>query len=159
MNPVSNGRIPLKERLFAGQEAAGGPMSGSEQLMLGSAIIPAVMLPQAAARIGMGAAQIARFLRGGKKGEDALRQVIRQRTQAQMMRDPATGRMVSAKDIGPFDPRVRLSGKPKVRVPARSRNSTQEQLYQQMQNPGGPTGGLARGGSVRENIMNTYGRM
>ena len=35
MNPVSDGRIPLKERLFAGQEAAGGPMSGTEQLMYG----------------------------------------------------------------------------------------------------------------------------
>jgi hypothetical protein len=143
MNPVSDGRIPLKERLFAGQEAAGGPMSGSEQLMYSSVLIPAALLPQAAVRVGMGAAQIARFLRGGKKGEDALRQVIRQRTQAQMMRDPSTGRMISSKDVGPFQ----------------TRNPLQEKLYQQMQNPGGPTGGLARGGSIRDKILRNYAMM
>jgi hypothetical protein len=49
--------------------------------------------------------------------------------------------------------------KPSFRVPARSRNSTQEKLYDQMQNPGGPTGGLARGGAIRDNIMNTYAMM
>ena len=140
MNPVGGGDIPLKERLFAGQEAAGGPMSGGEQLMLGSALISPAMLPAAAARIGMGATQIARFLRGGKKGEEALRQVIRQRTQAQMMRDPATGRMIGKNSVGPFDPRVRLSGKPRVRVPAETR-------------------AMNSGGGVRDNIINTYGRM
>ena len=51
---------------------------------------------------------------------------------------------------------VSQGGKPPARI---NRNPLQEKLYQQMQNPGGPTGGLARGGSVRENIMNTYGRM
>ena len=136
---VSNGDIPLKERLFAGQEAAGGPMSGTEQLMLGSVFISPAALPAAAARIGMGAAQIARFLRGGKKGEEALRQVIRQRTVAQM-RDPATGRFLGRKDIGPFDPRVRLSGKPRVRVPAQ-------------------TQAMNEGGSIRDGIMRNYAMM
>lgn len=143
MNPVSDGRIPLKERLFAGQEAAGGPMSGSEQLMLGSAVIPAVLLPQAAARIGMGAAQIARFLRGGKKGEDALRQVIRQRTQAQMMRDPSTGRMISSKDVGPF---------PMTRT---------EQIAQQAQQfrQGLSQPAFKQGGNIRDGIMRNYAMM
>ena len=79
MNPVSDGQIPLKERLFAGQETAGGPMSGSGQLALASALISPAMLPAAAARVGIGAAQVARFLRGGKKGEQALREVIKKR--------------------------------------------------------------------------------
>jgi len=137
---VSNGRIPLKERLFAGQEAAGGSMSGTEPLMLGSVFISPAMLPAAAAKIGMGAAQIARFLNAGKKGEDALRQVIRQRSAARMMRDPKTGRMLGAKDIGPFDPRVRLSGKPRVRVPAQ-------------------TQAMNEGGSIRDGIMRNYAMM
>jgi hypothetical protein len=136
---VSNGDIPLKERLFAGQEAAGGPMSGTEQLMLGSVFISPAALPAAAARVGIGAAQVARFLRGGKKGEEALRQVIRQRTVAQM-RDPATGRFLGRKDIGPFDPRVRLSGKPRVRVPAQ-------------------TQAMNEGGSIRDGIMRNYAMM
>lgn len=51
---------------------------------------------------------------------------------------------------------VSQGGKPPARI---NRNPLQEKLYQQMQNPAGPTGGLARGGAVRDNIMNTYGRM
>jgi len=143
MNPVGGGDIPLKERLFAGQEAAGGPMSGSEQLMLGSAVIPVALLPQAAARIGMGAAQIARFLRGGKKGEEALRQVIRQRTQAKMMRDPSTGRMINSKDVGPF---------PMTRT---------EQIAQQAQQfrQGLSQPAFKQGGNIRDKIMKTYGGM
>jgi len=143
MNPVSDGRIPLKARLFAGQEAAGGPMSGSEQLMYSSVLIPAALLPQAAVRVGMGAAQIARFLRGGKKGEDALRQVIRQRTQAQMMRDPSTGRMISSKDVGPF---------PMTRT---------EQIAQQAQQfrQGLSQPAFKQGGNIRDKIMKTYGGM
>jgi len=134
MNPVSGGEPPLKKRLFAGQEAAGGPMSGGEQLMLGSAFIPVVMLPQAAARVGIGAAQVARFLRGGKKGEQALREVIKKR---EFARD-ARGRFVSQNQ---------------------KRNPLQQKMYEQMQNPAGPTGGLARGGSVRDKILKTYGGM
>ena len=149
MNPVSDGRIPLKERLFAGQEAAGGPMSGSEQLMLGSALISPAMLPAAAARIGMGAAQIARFLRGGKKGEEALRQVIRQRTQAQMMRDSATGRMIGKNSVGPF--------KPPVSTPKTSTEAILDAAGKFRQNL--PQSTFNRGGAVRNNIMNTYGRM
>jgi len=40
-----------------------------------------------------------------------------------------------------------------------TRNPLQEKLYQQMQNPAGPTGGLARGGSIRDKILKTYGGM
>ena len=149
MNPVSDGRIPLKERLFAGQDAAGGPMSGSGQLALASAFIPAAMLPAAAARIGMGAAQIARFLRGGKGGEEALRQVIRQRTGAQMLRDRATGRMIGKNSVGPF--------KPSVSTPKTSTEATLDAARKFRQNL--PQSAFNRGGAVRNNIMNTYGRM
>jgi hypothetical protein len=149
MNPVSNGRIPLKERLFAGQEAAGGPMSGTEQLMYGASVIPFTMLPAAAARIGMGAAQIARYLRAGKKGEDALRQVIRQRTEAKMMRDPATGRLLGRKDIGPF--------KPPVSTPKTSTEATLDAARTFRQNL--PQSAFNRGGAVRDNIMRNYAMM
>lgn len=145
MNPVSDGRIPLKERLFAGQDAAGGPMSGTEQLMLGSAFIPVVMLPQAAARVGIGAAQVARFLRGGKKGEQALREVIKKR---EVARD-ARGRFVSPKNVGP--------SQPPVSTPKTSTEATLDAARIFRQNL--PQSAFNRGGAVRNNIMNTYGRM
>ena len=56
------------------------------------------------------------------------------------MRDPATGRFLGRKDIGPFDPRVRLSGKPRVRVPAQ-------------------TQAMNEGGSIRDGIMRNYAMM
>ena len=173
--------IPLKERLFAGQDAAGGPMSGSGQLALASAFIPAAMLPAAAVQIGMRTAQIAQYLRAGKVGQDALRRIIQEGVAKQGGRVP--GRRSRGPVQGPAQPPMQgpaqppmqgpkpsfrvpyrtqppMQGpKPSFRVPAQSRNSTQEKLYDQMQNPGGPTGGLARGGAVRDNIMNTYGRM
>ena len=141
LNPVSDGRIPLKERLFAGQEAAGGPMSAGEQLMFASSFIPVAMLPAAAAKIGMSAAQIARFLRAGRRGEDALRQVIRQRSGARMMRDPATGQILGSADIGPF-------------------TKTQELLNQaQRFRQGLPQPAFKQGGNIRDKIMKTYGGM
>ena len=181
MAGMSVPEIPLKERLFAGQDAAGGPMSGSGQLALASAFIPATMLPAAAAQIGMRTAQIAQYLRAGKVGRDALRRIIQEGVAKQGGRVP--GRRSRGPVQGPAQPPMQgpaqppmqgpkpsfrvpyrtqppMQGpKPSFRVPARSRNSTQEKLYDQMQNPGGPTGGLARGGAVRDNIMNTYGRM
>ena len=145
MNPVGGGDIPLKEYIFAGQDAAGGPMSGGEQLMLGSAFISPAMLPQAAARIGMGAAQIARFLRGGKKGEEALRKII----QSKMMRDRATGRMIGKNSVGPF--------KPPVSTPKTSTEAILDAAGKFRQSL--PQSTFNRGGAIRNNIMNTYGRM
>ena len=173
MAGMSVPEIPLKERLFAGQDAAGGPMSGRDQLALASVFIPVAGLPAAAAQIGMRTAQIAQYLRAGKVGQDALRRIIQEGVAKQGGRVP--GRRSRGPVQGPAQPPMQgpkpsfrvpyrtqppMQGpKPSFRVPAQSRNSTQEKLYQQMQNPGGPTGGLARGGAVRDNIMNTYGRM
>ena len=168
MNPVSDGRIPLKERLFAGQEAAGGPMSGTEQLMYASALIPAAALPQLARGIGMTAAQIARYLKAGKRGEDALRQVIRQRTGAQMMRDPVTGRMIGSKDVGPFLPKP--TGTQMMRDPATGQiigrsdvgpfTKSQELLNQAQQfRQGLSQPAFKQGGNIRDKIMKTYGGM
>jgi len=165
---VSDGRIPLKERLFAGQEAAGGPMSAGEQLMFASAFIPAAALPKLAQGIGMGANQIARYLRAGKKGEDALRQIIRQRSGARMMRDPATGRMIGAKDVGPFLPKP--TGTQMMRDPATGRmigrsdvgpfTKSQELLNQaQRFRQGLPQPAFKQGGNIRDKIMKTYGGM
>ena len=168
LNPVSDGRIPLKERLFAGQEAAGGPMSAGEQLMFASSFIPVAMLPAAAAKIGMGATQIARYLRAGKKGEDALRQVIRQRSGARMMRDPATGRMLGSKDVGPFQPQP--TGTKIMRDPATGRmlgrsdvgpfTKSQELLNQaQRFRQGLPQPAFKQGGNIRNGIMRNYAMM
>ena len=145
MNPVSDGRIPLKERLFAGQDAAGGPMSGTEQLMLGSAFIPIAMLPQAAARVGIGVAQVARFLRGGKKGEQALREVIKKR---EFARD-ARGRFVSPKNVGP--------SQPPVSTPKTSTEATLDAARIFRQNL--PQPAFNRGGAVRNKVLRNYAMM
>lgn len=142
---VSDGRIPLKERLFAGQEAAGGPMSGTEQLMFASSFIPVAMLPAAAARVGIGAAQVARFLRAGKKGEQALREVIKKREYA---RD-ARGRFVSPKNVGP--------SQPPVSTPKTSTEATLDAARKFRQNL--PQPAFNRGGSIRDKILKTYGGM
>lgn len=145
MNPVSNGRIPGKEFIFAMQDAAGGPMSGTEQLMFGSSFIPLVMLPQAAAKVGIGAAQVARFLRGGKKGEQALREVIKKR---EFARD-ARGRFVSPKNVGP--------SQPPVSAPKTSTEATLDAARKFRQNL--PQPAFNRGGSIRNKILKTYGGM
>ena len=140
--------IPLKERLFAGQDAAGGPMSGSGQLALASAFIPATMLPAAAAQIGMRTAQIAQYLRAGKVGRDALRRIIQEGVAKQ------GGRVPGRRSRGP------VQGPP-AQPPMQGPAQPQFPLPTQYMTPGAPmrTGGLARGGAVRDNIMNTYGRM
>lgn len=138
LSSIEGGDVPLRDRLMEGQ---GEPMSGGEQLALASSLIPVAALPQLARAIGMTATQIARYLRAGKRGEDALRQVIRQRTGAQMMRDPSTGRMIGAKDVGP-QPQTPLN-----------------RMMSQAESGGVPAGMYAEGGSLRDRILKTYGGM
>lgn len=71
----------------------------------------------------------------------------------QMMRDPATGRMLSARDIGPQQLPYGPQPLGTVRTPAQIR--TQQMLDAARRAPGG----YADGGRLRDNIINTYGRM
>ena len=112
----------------------------SQALAIGSTFIPFVAIPKLAAQVGISAGVVNKFLSAGPAGVKRLESMIRSKL----------------KPIPNKTPGARMT----ERVPLTpTRNPLQEKLYQQMQNPGGPTGGLARGGAVRDNIMNTYGRM
>ena len=197
MNPVSNGRIPLKERLFAGQEAAGGPMSGTEQLMYASAFIPAAAIPQIGRILGMGASQIRNFLRAGDKGSEAMGKILQQRAKSLspdelaevqlLLPKPTAGAPSSyvapsaqvgaqGRQAAQAAARARQAAEARARAAARGERSSQpiriEQTpaqrlgstqgsgsaFDDLINRLGPIG-MAEGMSVRDKIMNTYGRM
>jgi hypothetical protein len=197
MNPVSNGRIPLKERLFAGQEAAGGPMSGTEQLMYASAFIPAAAIPQIGRILGMGASQIRNFLRAGNKGSEAMGKILQQRAKSLspdelaevqlLLPKPTAGAPSSyvapsaqvgaqGRQAAQAAARARQAAEARARAAARGERSSQpiriEQTpaqrlgstqgsgsaFDDLINRLGPIG-MAEGMSVRDKIMNTYGRM
>ena len=122
-----------------GRMTEGGVNEG-RALALGSTFIPFAAIPKLAAQVGISAGVVNKFLSAGPAGVKRLESMIRSKL----------------KPIPNKTPGARM----RQRVPLTpTRNPLQEKLYQQMQNPGGPTGGLARGGAVRDNIMNTYGRM
>ena len=122
-----------------GRMTEGGVNEG-RALAIGSTFIPFVAIPKLAAQVGISAGVVNKFLSAGPAGVKRLESMIRSKL----------------KPIPNKTPGARMT----ERVPLTpTRNPLQEKLYQQMQNPGGPTGGLARGGAVRDNIMNTYGRM
>ena len=197
MNPVSNGRIPLKERLFAGQEASGGPMSGTEQLMTASAFIPAAAIPQIGRILGMGASQIRNFLRAGNKGSEAMGKILQQRAKSLspdelaevqlLLPKPTPGApssyVVPSAQVGAQGrqaaqaaARARQAAEARARAaarggrgdqaipitpsPAQRLGSTQgsTSAFDDIINRLGPIG-MAGGMSVRDKIMNTYGRM
>jgi hypothetical protein len=197
MNPVSDGRIPLKERLFAGQEAAGGPMSGTEQLMYASAFIPAAAIPQIGRILGMGASQIRNFLRAGNKGSEAMGKILQQRAKSLspdelaevqlLLPKPTAGAPSSyvapsaqvgaqGRQAAQAAARARQAAEARARAAARGERSGQpiriEQTpaqrlgstqgsgsaFDDLINRLGPIG-MAEGMSVRDKIMNTYGRM
>jgi hypothetical protein len=137
-----------------GRMTEGGVNEG-RALALGSTFIPATMLPAAAAQIGMRTAQIAQYLRAGKVGQDALRRIIQEGVAKQGGRVP--GRRSRGPVQGPAQPPMQGPAQPPMQGPAQP----QFPLPTQYMTPGAPmrTGGLARGGAVRDNIMNTYGRM
>lgn len=163
---VSDGRIPLKERLFAGQEAAGGPMSAGEQLMFASAFIPAAAIPQIGRILGMGASQIRNFLRAGDKGSEAMGQILQQRAKFMSADELAeirqifraselgqrakptapmrsNGRFAGTKDIGPFQ-----------MTPTEQLSRQAQQFRQGLSQPA-----FKQGGNIRDKIMKTYGGM
>jgi hypothetical protein len=137
MSSIENGAVPLRDLLM---EQQGEPMSGVDQLSLMSALfLPAAALPAAAVQIGMRSAQIANFLRAGPKGVKALRQIILERQAAAKLPKPhrqfgSTGaaRQTLARRGTEYDPK--------------------------MAGPGDPMG-MARGGKIRQSILNRYGRM
>ena len=154
LSSIEGGAVPLRDRLMEGQ---GEPMSGGEQLMFASSFIPLVMLPAAAAKVGIGAAQVARFLRAGKKGEQALREVIKKREYA---RD-ARGRFVSPNQgVSNPTPGARMTERA---TPGKGSglNMGEAQL-RDMGLFGRLAGGAAGGGSVgniRDGIMRNYAMM
>jgi hypothetical protein len=137
MSSIENGAVPLRDLLM---EQQGEPMSGVDQLSLMSALfLPAAALPAAAVQIGMRSAQIANFLRAGPKGVKALRQIILERQAAAKLPKPhrqfgSTGaaRQTLARRGTEYDPK--------------------------MAGPGDPMA-MARGGKIRQSILNRYGRM
>ncbi len=113
-----------------------------QALAIGSTFIPFAAIPKLAAQVGIGASVVNKFLSAGPAGVKRLESMIRSKLKPIPNKTPGDSQTM------------------RQRVPLTpTRNPLQEKLYQQMQNPGGPTGGLARGGAVRDNIMNTYGRM
>jgi hypothetical protein len=98
------------------------------------------------ASLGIGGA--VRGLIASRKLPEAMRLIRRTMARRNAARQPYTAE-------GQGLP-VSQGGKPPARI---NRNPLQEKLYQQMQNPAGPTGGLARGGAVRDKILKTYGGM
>jgi hypothetical protein len=124
-----------------GRMTEGGVNEG-RALALGSTFIPFAAIPKLAAQVGISAGVVNKFLSAGPAGVKRLESMIRSKLKPIPNKTPGDSQTM------------------RQRVPLTpTRNPLQEKLYQQMQNPGGPTGGLARGGAVRENIMNTYGRM
>ena len=95
------------------------------------------------------------LVKGGIKGAQAvnqaggLRNLLRnignrlfpQATQGRFMRDPVTGRMLSARDIGPQPP------------------TQLQRMMLQAESGGVPKGAYADGGRLREGIMGVYDRM
>ncbi len=113
-----------------------------QALAIGSTFIPFVAIPKLAAQVGISAGVVNKFLSAGPAGVKRLESMIRSKLKPIPNKTPGDSQTM------------------RQRVPLTpTRNPLQEKLYQQMQNPGGPTGGLARGGAVRDKIMNTYGRM
>ena len=124
-----------------GRMTEGGVNEG-RALALGSTFIPFAAIPKLAAQVGISAGVVNKFLSAGPAGVKRLESMIRSKLKPIPNKTPGDSQTM------------------RQRVPLTpTRNPLQEKLYQQMQNPGGPTGGLARGGAVRDNIMNTYGRM
>lgn len=126
----------------------GGP-SGRERIRRGR-MVEGGRNEELALEIGssLGIGTAIRSLIAARKLPDAMRLIRRTMARRNAARQPYTAE-------GQGLP-VSQGGKPPARI---NRNPLQEKLYQQMQNPGGPTGGLARGGSVRDNILKTYGGM
>ena len=98
------------------------------------------------------------LVKGGLKGAEAvqaaggLRALLnriglsnlaraRQATRGQFMRDPVTGRMLSARDIGPQPP------------------TALQRMMLQGESGGVPKGAYADGGRLRDGVMNIYDRM
>ena len=119
-----------------------GGRNEERALEIGSTFIPFVAIPKLAAQVGISAGVVNKFLSAGPAGVKRLEAMIRSKLKPIPNKTPGDSQTM------------------RQRVPLTpTRNPLQEKLYQQMQNPGGPTGGLARGGAIRDNIMNTYGRM
>jgi hypothetical protein len=164
---VSDGRIPLKERLFAGQEAAGGPMSAGEQAaFMAGMFIPVGAIPAIGRILGISASQIRNFVRAGDKGSEALGQLLQQRAKflsadelaeiRQIFRASelgqrakptapmrSNGRFAGTKDIGPFQ-----------MTPTEQLSRQAQQFRQGLSQPA-----FKQGGNIRDKIMKTYGGM
>lgn len=125
----------------------------NQALALGAiASAPVAALPSLAAQVGIRTAQVARFLRGGRQGEQALREAIKKRVYA---RD-AQGRFVSPNSTpgARMTERVTPGKGPGLRMG--------ESQLRDMGLFGRLAGGAAGGGSVgniRDKIMKTYGGM
>lgn len=125
----------------------------NQALALGAiASAPVTALPSLAAQVGIRTAQVARFLRGGRQGEQALREAIKKRVYA---RD-AQGRFVSPNPTpgARMTERVTPGKGPGLRIG--------ESQLRDMGLFGRLAGGAAGGGSVgniRDKIMKTYGGM
>ena len=144
---IGEGREPdrLKERLFAGQDAAGGPMSATGQLGLASTSIPLVMLPKLAAQVGISDVVVNKFLSDGPVGAEILESMIRSKLNLIPNKTPGA-RMRQ---------RVDVSRQPN---PNNGFNDAMNETTRRFT----ATGGAASGGQVnniRDKIMNTYGRM
>ena len=74
-------------------------------------------------------------------------------TQPRMMRDPVTGRMIPARQVGPQQLPYGPQPFQAVKTPAQLRTQATLDAARRA------AGGYADGGRLRDNIMNTYGRM
>lgn len=74
-------------------------------------------------------------------------------TQPRMMRDPVTGRMIPARQVGPQQLPYGPQPFQAVKTPAQLRTQATLDAARRA------AGGYADGGRIRDNIMNTYGRM
>jgi hypothetical protein len=114
----------------------------NQALALGSAFIPMTAIPKLAAQAGISASVVNRLINSGPAGIKRLTSMIRSKLTPIPNKTPGDSQTI------------------RQRVPLTpTRNPLQEKLYQQMQNPGGPTGGLAQGGAVRDNILRNYAMM
>jgi hypothetical protein len=114
----------------------------NQALALGSAFIPMTAIPKLAAQAGISASVVNRLINSGPAGIKRLTSMIKSKLTPIPNKTPGDSQTI------------------RQRVPLTpTRNPLQEKLYQQMQNPGGPTGGLAQGGAVRDNILRNYAMM
>jgi hypothetical protein len=160
MSSIENGAVPLRDLLM---EQQGEPMSGGDQLsLMATLFLPAAALPAAAVQIGMRSAQIANFLRAGSKGEKALRQII-------LERQAAAGPGRARELLESFFVKRAFSDQatqlPKPHQQFGSTGAARQTLARRgteydpkMAGPGDPMG-MARGGKIRQSILNRYGRM